>query len=102
MLCYVIVIYSFNSYSNTVGIGKPDMSSFRMVKSRSDMKWSGFRMVVLSGFQMAFENQTMKWLTIGKLDGFVWFSNGQPFDISTFKMSGFQIDPDFECPVFRS
>ena len=28
---------------NTVGIWIPDMSGFRMVKSRSDMKWSGFR-----------------------------------------------------------
>ena len=34
----------------TMGIQKPDMSSFRMVKIRAACKWSSFQLVRMSGF----------------------------------------------------
>ena len=101
---YCTILFYF---LNIVGIRKPDMSGFWMLKIRSDCKWSGYR--------MAFENRTIcpvfecKTIQkpdenvrfsrdIWKPDHFVRFSNGQtdPQNVRFLNDSGFRMIPDFE------
>ena len=75
--------------TNTVGIWQPDVSSFRMVKSRLVPKRSGFR--------MEFKNRQKNfWLLKG-----IWKPN-ENIRFSNTQKSGFWLFPVFKWLAFRS
>ena len=94
------------SFSYTVGIRNPNKFGFRMIKSRSVVEWSGFRMVLdppfknrtkMSGFRMVLDKMAA---TIRKPDILVRFSNGFGLKWLPFCAKPFEIRPS-KCSVFE-